>query len=62
MTNGPPPLPKLLRFDKAQLFNFFFFGILLFLLYQLLRILSPFTGAILVSATLTLIFYHLNLW
>ncbi len=60
--NGTPPLPKLLRFDKAQLFNFFFFGILLFLLYQLLRILSPFTGAILVSATLALIFYPLNLW
>lgn len=60
--NGTPPSPKLLRFDKAQLFNFFFFGILLFLLYQLLRILSPFTGAILVSATLALIFYPLNLW
>jgi len=59
--NGTPPLPKLLRFDKAQLFNFFFFGILLFLLYQLLRILSPFLGAILVSATLALIFYPLNL-
>ncbi len=61
MTVNPAP-PKLLRFDKAQLFNFFFFGILLFLLYQLLRILSPFTGAILVSATLALIFYPLNLW
>lgn len=60
--NGKPPLPKLLKFDKAQLFNFFFFGILLFLLYQLLHILSPFTGAILVSATLALIFYPLNLW
>lgn len=60
--NGNPPLPKLLRFDKAQLFNFFFFGILLFLLYQLLHILSPFTGAILVSATLALIFFPLNLW
>lgn len=60
--NGTPPLPKLLRFDKAQLFNLFFFGILFFLLYQLLRILSPFTGAILVSATLALIFYPLNLW
>jgi predicted PurR-regulated permease PerM len=60
--NGNPPLPKLLRFDKAQLFNFFFFGILLFLLYQLLRILAPFLGAILVSATLALIFYPLNLW
>ena len=44
------PGPKLLKFDKAQLFNFFFFGILLVLLYQLLRILSPFAGAILVAA------------
>lgn len=60
--NGTPPPPKLLRFDKAQLFNLFFFGILFFLLYQLLRILSTFTGAILVSATLALIFYPLNLW
>ncbi|MBI5744614.1 MAG: AI-2E family transporter [Elusimicrobia bacterium] len=60
--NPPAPVQKLLRFDKAQLFNFFFFGILLFLLYQLLRILSPFLGAILVSATLALIFFPLNLW
>ncbi len=57
--HGTPPAPKLLRFDKAQLFNFFFFGILLFLLYQLLHILSPFAGAILISATVTLIFYPL---
>ena len=56
------PQPKLLKFDKAQLFNFFFFGILLFLLYQLLRILSPFIGAMLVSATLALIFFPLSLW
>jgi len=57
-----PPAQKLLRFDKAQLFNFFFFGILLVLLYQLLRVLSLFIGAILVAATLALIFYPLNLW
>jgi len=60
--NGNPPPPKLLKFDKTLLFNFFFFGILLFLLYQLLHILSPFIGAILVSSTLALIFYPLNLW
>ncbi len=59
---GNIPAQKLLRFDKAQLFNLFFFGILIFLLYQLLHVLSPFTGAILVSATLALIFYPLNLW
>jgi len=61
MTPILPP-QKLLRFDKAQLFNFFFFGILLFLLYQLLRVLSPFLGAIVVSATFALIFYPANLW
>jgi predicted PurR-regulated permease PerM len=60
--NATPSPQKLLRFDKAQLFNFFFFGILLFLLYQLLRVLSLFFGAILISATLSLIFFPLNLW
>jgi predicted PurR-regulated permease PerM len=60
--NPTTPPQKLLRFDKAQLFNFFFFGILLFLLYQLLRVLSLFIGPILVSATLALIFFPLNLW
>jgi len=59
---GLPPPPKLLKFDKAQLFSFFFFGILLFLLYQLLRVLAPFLGAILVSATLALVFFPLNTW
>jgi predicted PurR-regulated permease PerM len=61
MTGNPPP-PKLLRFDKAQLFNLFFFGILLFLLYQLLRILSPFIAAIIVAATFALMFFPVNLW
>jgi len=51
-----------LKFDKIQLFNFFFFGILLFLLYQLLKILSPFLGAILVAGTLALTFYPVHLW
>ncbi len=57
-----PPAPKLLKFDKARIFLLFFFGILIFLLYQLLRILSPFLGAIIVSATFALIFYPLNMW
>ncbi len=61
MTASPPP-PKLLRFDKAQVFIFFFFGILLFLLYQLLHILSPFIGAIIVAATFALIFFPLHCW
>ncbi len=56
------PAPKLLRFDKAQLFNFFFFGILFFLLYQLLRIMAPFLGPILLASTLVLIFYPMHCW
>jgi len=59
---NPPQTVKFLKFDKIQIFNFFFFGILLFLLYQLLRILSPFLGAILVAGTLALIFYPAHLW
>lgn len=61
MTATPAP-PKLLRFDKAQLFLIFFFGILIFLLYQLLHILSPFIGALVVAAAFALIFYPLHAW
>ncbi len=61
MPQTPPP-PKLLRFDKSQLFIFFFFGILLFLLYQLLHILSPFIGALVVAAAFALIFFPVHLW
>lgn len=59
--NAAPP-PKLLKFDKAQLFSFFFFGILLFLLYQLLHLMSPFLGALIAAATFALIFFPFNLW
>lgn len=59
--NGIPP-PKLLRFDKSQVFSFFFFGILLFLLYQLLHILSPFLGSIVIAANFALIFFPVNTW
>ncbi|MBU2575167.1 MAG: AI-2E family transporter [Elusimicrobia bacterium] len=54
--------PKFLKFDKARLFSFSFFGILLFLLYQLLKVLSPFISAIIVAGTLALIFYPIHLW
>lgn len=57
-----PPAPKLLRFDKAQLFLVFFFGILLFLLYQLLHILSPFIGALVVAAAFAIIFFPVHVW
>jgi len=55
-----PKLRKFLKFDNPQIFSFFFFGILLFLLYQLLRVLSPFAGAIILAAMITLIFYPLH--
>ncbi|HAF96601.1 MAG: hypothetical protein A2X59_04870 [Nitrospirae bacterium GWC2_42_7] len=57
-----PKLRKFLKFDNPQIFSFFFFGILLFLLYQLLRVLSPFAGALILAAMTTLIFYPLHLW
>lgn len=53
---------KFLKFDRTQLFSFFFFGILLFLLYQLLRILSPFISAIMIAGALAIIFYPAHLW
>jgi len=58
----PPKTLKLLKFDRIQVFNLFFFGILLFLVYQLLRILSPFLGALLIAGTLALVFYPVHFW
>lgn len=60
--NDQPKTVTFLKFDKIQVFNLFFFGILLVLLYQLLKILSPFLGAILVAGTLALVFYPVHLW
>jgi predicted PurR-regulated permease PerM len=51
---------KFFKLDKGQLFSIFFFGLLLFLLYQLLRLVSPFIDAMLVSATLAVVFYPLH--
>ncbi|MCG2725946.1 MAG: AI-2E family transporter [Elusimicrobia bacterium] len=53
---------KLLKLDKGQIFNLFFLGILLFLIYQLIKILSPFTSPLLISLMLTLTFYPMHLW
>ncbi len=53
---------KLLKLDKGQIFNLFFLGILLFLIYQLIKILSPFASPLLLSLMLTLTFYPLHLW
>jgi predicted PurR-regulated permease PerM len=57
-----PKTVKFLKFDKIQVFNLFFFGILLFLVFQLLKILSPFLGAILIAGTLALVFYPIHIW
>jgi len=53
---------KLLKLDKGQIFNLFFLGILLFLIYQLIKILSPFASPLLLSLMLTLTFYPIHLW
>ena len=60
--NIEPKLRKFLKFDNPRIFSFFFFGILLVLIYQLLRVLSPFAGAIILAAMITLIFYPLHIW
>ncbi len=45
---------------RPQIFRYFFFAVLALLLYQLVRIFSPFLTALMWSATLTLIFYPLH--
>ncbi|MBI1870701.1 MAG: AI-2E family transporter [Chlamydiae bacterium] len=45
---------------RDQLFRFFFLGVFLFLLYQILNILSPFYTGILGSIVLSLIFFPLH--
>ncbi len=45
---------------RPQMFRYFFFAVLALLLYQLVRIFSPFLTALMWSATLTLIFYPLH--
>ncbi|MBI4055213.1 MAG: AI-2E family transporter [Elusimicrobia bacterium] len=46
--------------NRQQLFRWFFFGALLLLLYQLLRILSPFFSPILCAVVLCLVFYPIH--
>ncbi|MBI4249035.1 MAG: AI-2E family transporter [Elusimicrobia bacterium] len=47
---------------RPELFKYFFFGVFLFLLYQLILLLSPFFVAILGSAVLAFTFYPLHRW
>ncbi|OGR56635.1 MAG: hypothetical protein A3I11_04505 [Elusimicrobia bacterium RIFCSPLOWO2_02_FULL_39_32] len=46
--------------NREQLFRFFFLGVFLFILYQILHILSPFYTGILGAIVLTLIFFPLH--
>jgi predicted PurR-regulated permease PerM len=46
--------------DRKTVFRVFFFGAFLFLLYELLKLLSPFFSAILAAITLALIFYPIH--
>lgn len=48
--------------QREQLFRYFFLGVFLFFLYQLLHILSPFYTGILGAIVLTLIFLPLHRW
>lgn len=53
---------KFFKLDKAQVFSIFFFGLMIFLLWQLLKLIYPFIGALLVSATLTVVFFPMHAW
>ncbi len=46
--------------DRKTVFRVFFFGAFLFLIYQLLRLFSPFFTSLMVAITLALIFYPLH--
>jgi len=62
-TSAPAGFPRPLvssGFDKATLFGLFFFAAYFFLVYQLLRILSPFLMPLLAAAMLTLVVYPLR--
>lgn len=49
-----------MKIERDQLFRIFFLAVFLFLLFELLKILSPFYTGILGAVVLTLIFFPLN--
>lgn len=51
-----------MNMQREQLFRFFFLGVFIFLLYQVMHILSPFYTGILGAIVITLIFYPLHRW
>lgn len=53
---------KFFKLDKGLVFGVFFSALTLFLLWQLLKLIQPFIGALLVSATLTVVFFPMHAW
>ncbi len=58
--NNTDPKKPLLQANRQTVFRVFFFSVFLFLIYQLIQILSPFFTAIMAAVTLTLVFYPLH--
>ena len=56
----PDPIRQANTPDRSPVFRWFFFGAFLYLAYQLLQILSPFTTALTGAVTLTLIFFPVH--
>ncbi len=53
---------KFFRLDKGLVFGVFFSALTLFLLWQLLKLISPFLGALFISAMLTVVFFPMHAW
>lgn len=53
---------KFMNLNKKQVFNIFFVGILLILIYHMIRILSPFIAPIFLAVSFAIIFHPLNLY
>lgn len=55
-----PPLPLPPAADQKKIFRWFFFGVFVFLLYQLLLILSLFSSVIIWACSLAVVFWPVN--
>ncbi|MEW5952028.1 MAG: AI-2E family transporter [Elusimicrobiota bacterium] len=51
----------MLKLDKNHLFNIFFVGIMIVLLYNLLKIISPFLSPIFVAVVFSVVYYPFNI-
>jgi len=53
---------RFLKFNRTHLFTGFFFAILAFLIYQLIKIMLPFFGALVIAVVTTITFYPFHIW